>query len=512
MQYYKKLEKLRELDLSRFSNHGNFKLGYRKEFLEKSPILIGRERVLVLPNMEKHRAIFCIVELSSIIASNNEKTFASTENYPVTSNGRNINDRNYEGDLNAQMKVQKVAQNLEPNILISTTATEESTPIITIDGVVISGNNRTMSLKLAEADHYRKYLDYKDVLIKELKFGGYGFDSNLPARIIHNSDIDLGSGMMAKFLRPVLVRIDLDFPAYVTEEMNKFNVDSKKSEREIDKAIRIAQQLEDNEQCKKRLIELISTQEIVSELYKSKDSVDRFKRILLDCNLMNENQIANYFTGNTLSGNGKTMYQIILSSLVLKPDTLEISQNSGVVSATNKVINAVIPAIKNENFEIGGLNRDINEAILVQNKMVASNIKDISEYVNQPELFEVVNELTYKSATINYFLTQARLNKFKDILTLYNESMEKNQGADMFGEPLSPDYIFEATFVKELPSEVKSVFDKRFKKEESEMTIAEMDPEDLRKVLKTYQKIYKVSPTPETLDVINSLKILLDEI
>lgn len=511
MNYAKRRQALKDVDLSRFSNHGYFKLGFNKTFLT-TPILVGRERVLVLPNMEKHRAIFCIVDLDNILASHNEKTFASSQGYPTTEKGRNINDRNYEGDLNAQLKVQKVAQNLEPNILISTTATEESTPIISLDGIVVSGNNRTMSLKLADAENRKQWLDYEDVLYRELKFGGYGFDKDIPAKIRNKQIIKLTSGEEFKFSKPVLVRIDLDFPAYVTEEMNKYNVSAKKSEREIDKAIRIAQQLEDNEQCKKRLIELISNQEIVSELYKSKDSVDRFKRILLDCNLMNENQIANYFTGNTLSGNGKTMYQIILSSLVLKPDTLEISQNSGVVSATNKVINAVIPAIKNENFEIGGLNRDINEAILVQNKMVASNIKDITEYVNQPELFDVVNELTYKSATINYFLTQARMNKFKDILTLYNESMEKNQGADMFGEPLSPDYIFEATFVKELPSEVKSVFDKRFKKEEYEMTIAEMDPEDLRKVLKTYQKIYKVSPTPETLDVINSLKILLDEI
>jgi hypothetical protein len=507
MNFAQKIQKLKEVDLTRFSDHGHFKLGFRKSFLD-SPILVGRERVLVLPNQEKHRAVFCIIELDQILASHNEQTFSTEKGYPTTEDGRNINDRNYSGDKNAQAKVNKVAQTLEPNILISTTATEESTPIISLDGIVVSGNNRTMSLKLAVSDNYKRWLDYHDVLYHELKYGGYGFSKDLPAKIKNKYEIDLGDGNKVKFSHPVLVRIDLDFPAYVTEEMNKYNVSAKKSERQIDQAIRIAQQLEDNEQCKKRLIELISDLEIVSELYRTPASVDRFKKILLDCNLINENELAKYFQGNTLSANGKTMYEVILSSLILKPKTLEISQNSGVVSATNKVVNAIIPAIKNQAYEIGSLNEDINNAILIQNKMVASKIKDIVQYMNQPELFEKITELTYRSATINYYITLPKQNEFKRVLMAYNDSMEKNQGADMFGEPLSPDFVFESTFVKGMPPSVQEAFAKRFKG----VTLAQMDPINLRKMLELYKKLYKVKPDQPTLDIVNSLKILLDEI
>jgi len=506
-----KVTLLKELDISRFPNSGNFKLGFRPEFLN-TPILVGRERVLVLPNMEKHRALFCIVDLENIIASHNEKTFAPSQGYPTSDNGRNLNDRNYETDKQAQAKVMKVAQNLEPNILISTTANEESTPVITIDGIVISGNNRTMSLKLATEEHVKSWLNYKDTLINELKYGGYGFHSETHVKLNHNMPNILKSVENIKFKYPVLVRIDLDFPEYKTEEMNKFNVDTKKSERSIDQAIRIAQQLEDNVSCRNRLINLVSELEIVSELYKSRDLVERFKVILLDCNLINENQIAKFFESNSLSADGKTMYSVILSSLVLSPKTLEISQNAGVVSATNKVINGIIPTIKNKQLEKGSLNKNINDAILIQYRMVNSNIKDTVQYINQPELFEEFEELQYKSSVINYYLSLPSQMMFKTVLKEYNQSMEQNQTENMFGEALSPDYIFESTFVKNLPENVADAFEDRFKKEEKEVSFLDLPKADQNKIVRLHERIQEINPSLENQDVINSLMILLDEI
>ena len=257
------------------------------------------------------------------------------------------------------------------------------------------------------------------------------------------------------------------------------------------------------------MIKLISTLEIVSELYKTADSVERFKNILLSCNLINENELAKFFIGNTLSANGKTMYEVILSSLILKPTTLEISQNAGVISATNKIVNAIIPAIKNQNFKIGSLNHDINNALLLQNRMITSEIKDIAQYVNQPELFGVVEELDYRSATINYYISQSNQNEFKKVLLAYNDSMDKNQEKGMFGEPLTPEYIFEATFINGLPSAVQVIFDNRFKEESKEVT--NLSPKMLKTLLSVHETIQKVSPTQENEDLLNSIKILLDE-
>ena len=58
-------ESLKTYDLSKIRNDGNFKIGYRNSFLD-TPILIGREREIILPNREKHKSYFALVSLDNI--------------------------------------------------------------------------------------------------------------------------------------------------------------------------------------------------------------------------------------------------------------------------------------------------------------------------------------------------------------------------------------------------------------------------------------------------------------
>ncbi len=131
-------------------------VGYHKEEFLKTPIVYGKKIELKIPTGEAHAGQFAIVELSNILASHNEKTYQNTDAYPLDANGENINDRNYTNDLNAQGKIREFAENLEPDRLIVTSRTPAGTPIITVDGIVVSGNNRTMSLKLAVTDYGRR--------------------------------------------------------------------------------------------------------------------------------------------------------------------------------------------------------------------------------------------------------------------------------------------------------------------------------------------------------------------
>jgi hypothetical protein len=144
----------------------NYKVGFRKELFEAYRIIKGRERVIIIGSDEKRNSIFAIVELDNIIASHNENNFSNSIGYPVDKNGRNVNDRNYSKDKNAQAKVKTVAQDLEPNLIIDTSSSSSGTPIITIDGIVVSGNNRVMSLKLAKNNFADQYKNYKKNISK----------------------------------------------------------------------------------------------------------------------------------------------------------------------------------------------------------------------------------------------------------------------------------------------------------------------------------------------------------
>lgn len=427
------------------------KVGFRKEKFDSFPIIKGRERVLIIGMNEKRRSIFAICELESIIASHNEKTFATSLEYPTDEKGRNVNDRNYAKDKNAQAKVKSVAQNLEPDMLISTSPNPSGTPIISLDGIVVSGNNRVMSLKLAKSDYPEVYQNYVKVLKREIDYGGYGGRINLYDLAQRNS-----------FESPVLVRIDLDFKEYNSTELNKYNVVREKSEKQIDKSIRISQLLQKNEGCKNKLIELINEQEVVSELYNNKNSVARFKAILLECGLITENDISALFTATSLSEQGKIMYNTILLSLVLNENSLEISQNDGIRSYTRNVVNAILPLIKNKSLSKGSLISYVNDSFLIQNDLVNGGFKHLNDYIKQSKLGfeEESNEFKNKKALIINEVVNSGFSKLKNVLTKYNSSMEQNIEPDMFGEQLSEDEIFNKTFGVEVDEKTVSLIDK----------------------------------------------------
>lgn len=436
-----------QVDYSAIENRAHTKIGYRPEFL-KGNIRVGRGRNLYFPSDEVHTSYFAVVELDDILASHDELTFSTTKGYPLDEMGKNINDRNYSGDKNAQAKVVSVAQKLSPAIVISTSATASGTPIITIDGVVVSGNNRTMSMKLATKQYPEVYEEYLKELYSELNYSGYG----IPMAAVYG-----------KFKKPILVRVDLNVSNYNSTELNKYNKVRGKSEKSIDMAVRLSKQLSDNEGCKNMLIELVSEQEVVSELYNDFASVSRFKKILVSCNLITENEVSAFFSDRSLTDAGKLVYQTLLLSMVLAPKTIEVSQNPGIKSATNAVTNAIIPVIKNKKFEQGNLNADINNAIIIQNDMVSADYRNLAEFIKENTIFKENNEHKTRNAfIINWYLNQ-RVNDFKSALIKYNNSLESNQGASLFGsDQLTPEQIFEEVFTKNVDKDVLNSLNIRF--------------------------------------------------
>lgn len=465
------LENLASIDLSKLKNSGHIKVGYRSESFLKSPIILGRERDVVFPSNETHKSFFAIVELDSIIASHNESTFASTNEYPTDESGRNINDRNYSGDINAQNKVVSVAQKLDPSIIISTSATSSGTPIITIDGVVVSGNNRTMSLKLASKNKNEAFDSYKKELYSELLNGGYGIEQTLVTQIILGDSINIGEksfhskGEYIKFKNPILVRIDTDFPEYTTSELNKYNKSRSKSEREIDVAIRLSTQLKGNESCRNNLINLISETESVNELYNDRSLTKRFKDILTKCGIISENDYSQYFTDISLTEKGKVLYDTLLLSLVLEAKPIEVSQNDGVKRTSKSVVQAIIKLVNNKKLDQYSIVEEVNNAILIQNDMISKGYKSLSSYTTEPSIFgEEKDFKTQKAIVINYHLNQG-VNNFKTLLDKYNNSAESNMGGSMFGDVTTPNEIFEAVFTKSVDNGLVSAIERTFKDE-----------------------------------------------
>ncbi|MDR0475122.1 MAG: hypothetical protein LBH43_15795, partial [Treponema sp.] len=85
-----------------------------------------------------------LVEADTPTASHDETSFYKTPGFPTNADGSSINDRDYEHFEANKEAVWKVASDFDGRALKF-----DNPVVVTTDGVVISGNNRTMSSKIA---------------------------------------------------------------------------------------------------------------------------------------------------------------------------------------------------------------------------------------------------------------------------------------------------------------------------------------------------------------------------
>lgn len=417
----------------------SFPVGFNPSFL-RTPIIYGKDISLKFPNGESRRARFAIVDLDNILASHNEKSYGNTIGYPVDSNGENVNDRNYTGDVSSQAKIIEFAQDLQPDRLVTTSRTPSGTPIISIDGIVVSGNNRTMSLKLAVSDYPEKYKEYLDFLIEEIS--AYGFTEAGLVRGGENKGSMFVSDLSGSkiFNHPVLVRIDYDFPAYNALELSKYNKDTKKSERPIDKALKLGKQLESSEKCTSIISGVVGKYETFSEFYSNRNDQKIVKDTLVDCNILTTQELPAYFGETGFTEQGKELIENLLAGLVLSKDALIASNEGGARIFRQTIITSLPILTANKALPENSLNDALNDALIMQSKMSSSKTS-FQDYVAQIGMF---GEATSEEGMFMNRLLNSGRNNFKRSIEGYNASVLENQGESLFGEKPTKAEIFEA--------------------------------------------------------------------
>lgn len=153
-------------------------------------------------------ATYRVVEASDLVTSHEPETFAVRPEYPP-----GVQERRYHADPGAQAGVVRTAQQLDPDIVLDrTTRPTEGPPITTPDGVVLSGNQRSMAITRAYRTGGARAAAYKAALGE--RAAEFGLD---PATV---------AGMR----EPVLVRtlaphesVDLSSQADLAELASRFN-------------------------------------------------------------------------------------------------------------------------------------------------------------------------------------------------------------------------------------------------------------------------------------------------
>lgn len=334
---------------------------------ESSKFVTGDNDEIILPDGTTVSGKWKIVEATAPSASHDEQTFHKTSGFPMNADGSTINDRDYEHDIQAQEMVHKIASDYDGRAL-----SMDNPIVVTQDGVVISGNNRTMSSKIAA----RKGTDakYIETLAKRCK--KYGF-----------SQSDLKN-----FKNPRVV-FETQQNNYSTKEFARFNQSDKKTISPLEQAVKIAKTIDFN--TVENIAENINEYETLGEMYQNKDVCSDIFNSLKESGIISDFDLPQYINNGVLTVAGKDFLETVLIGSVINENNLRSLNQDGCKNIRAKLVRAILPLTKNKGLKNGySVNKELNEAIEIYAEIAnEKNIKNVKEYRQQGNFFKAPDPL-----------------------------------------------------------------------------------------------------------------------
>ena len=352
---------------------------------ESSKSIIGNKKTIYAGD-EKIKGHWKLVEADAPMASHDEKTFAKTDGFPESKNGGTINDRDYEHDKDAQESVRDIAANFNGRAL------DMGEPIIvTKDGIVISGNNRTMSSKLAAKNGTDK--QYLSDLREQVE--DFGFDEE---------DLD-------GFKHPRIVfEIDNEHEGdYTTEEFAKFNKTGKKAKNATEKAVEISKTIKS--ESVKNVADVISGYDTMGEMWADRDASRKIMNSFVENGVIGKNDMAQYYTEEGgMSAAGKEFVETYLIGSIMNETNIRTLSGDGGKAIRQKLVRAIVPLIENKgDGDEYSFNNELNESVRIAS-FVAKNhstYPTIKTYFDQQDMFESeANPIVKKLAELIHDNTQ----------------------------------------------------------------------------------------------------------
>lgn len=263
---------------------------------DESTKVEGNPNAITLADGSTIRGHYVLTEAGAATASHDvNNAYEPTEGFPVDENGESVNDRDYKRDKDAQRIVRDMADSYDSRAL-------QTPVIVSKDGVVLSGNNRTMSGEIAAKNGTDKaYVDH----LRE--FGAmFGFT---PEQI---------DGMQ----HPRVVFVPDEELPYDASTFARFNAEQQKKQSKPEHAVKLGKIVPDN--VFTSITNDISRFDRMSDYYADDKSVASAISQLLDAGVINEMQLPELRTGNALSAAGKELIENTLIGKVFQtsPDAV----------------------------------------------------------------------------------------------------------------------------------------------------------------------------------------------
>lgn len=314
-----------------------------------------------------------LVEADAPSASHDEITFHKTEGFPTAKDGSTINDRDYEHDTAAQETVIDIASDFDGRALGF-----DSPIVVTQDGVVTSGNNRTMSSKIAA----RKGTDtkYIEALKKRAKKFGFSADD------------------VAKFKHPRVVFETEHTGDYTTSEFAKYNESGKKAMNPVEKAVKVSKLIQP--QTIEDVASIIGEFDTMGDLYADKKASQSIFNTLIQSNIIQKTDLPQYYSDNTVTASGKEFLETVLIGSVINETNIRQLNTEGGRSIRQKLVRAITPLIENKGMKGYSINKELNEAVGIAVEVAhhKDQFPNVEAFSKQQDMFRKLDPVSLELA------------------------------------------------------------------------------------------------------------------
>ncbi len=376
----------------------------------------GNADAITLPDGSTLTGRYVLTEAGAASPSHDvNNAYQPTEGFPIDENGQSVNDRDYMHDKDAQQIVEGMASSYDNRAL-------QDPVIVSKDGVVLSGNNRTMSGDLAAGRGTDKaYVDY----LAQFGHKKFGFTPE----------------QVAGMKNPRVVFVPDEALPYDATTFARFNAQEKKSQGKPEAAVKLGKIVPDN--VFNSIVNDISHYDRLSDYYANEKAVAQALGALMQAKVINDKQLPEMRTGTALSAAGKELIENTLIGKVFQTSPDAVRQIISVPTLRQSIVMGLSEIANNHTLARNGY--DISDELAKAVDLVAraktampdvyTDGMPVSPFGRMQGLFDdefgdsrVTDATTLRLADI---LNSGKPSDLRKILTTYNNEASQASGGQM---------------------------------------------------------------------------------
>lgn len=304
---------------------------------QSAPKAEGNEVTRTLPDGTVIKGHYVLVEAGAATPSHDPFNGWNTSNgFPVTEDGKNINDRDYKNDTDAQQITTQIAQTYDGQAVAQV-------PVVSSEGIVYDGNGRTIAGNIAAANN----TDGAYIQALADNAGNFGFIAEQVAGMQHPR---------------VYMQTDEDLP-YNTTTFAKFNAQEKKSQGSTHRAVSSSKKL--TEAARDGMLRILDNYGTLDAFFASETGAKDIIRSLLDNGIITQQEVAGLTEatdkGFVLNPTGKDYVTDLLIGGLFDEQTIRMLGNDK--GLKQSILRAMPSIVENRRLGDYALTDNINNAI-----------------------------------------------------------------------------------------------------------------------------------------------------